>query len=108
ELSDRIHFLRLAQPLLGLVLRGQGSACAAGSHKAAVGSEIGPAADADMPQPPGPIATAVFEVAERLVPFQRRHMLAPFLRLGAAVDRRLDAALADHGGSIDAEGIQPF
>ena len=85
ELADRIHLLRLAQPLLGLVLLGQVGCRAAIAEETAVGGKYRPAVDADAAQPTGRVAAAVLETPERLVPLQRRQMLTPFLWLSILI-----------------------
>jgi hypothetical protein len=88
------------------VLLGQVGGRSAITHETAVGGKDGLAIDADTPQPPGRVATAVLELSERLMPLQSRHVLAPFLRLGVPVERRIETALADQFGPAQSEGIQ--
>src|ERR1700747_2022290 len=97
ELADRIHLLGLAKPFLCLVLRGEVGGRTAIAHETSVGGEDRLAVAREMAHAPGRVAAAILELPERLVPVQRRHVIAPFLRFGVLVEGAVGAALCDQG-----------
>lgn len=107
ELTDRVHLLGLAQPFLGLVLRREVGGRPAIAHEASIRGEDRLAVDVEMMHAAGNVAPTIFELPERLVAVQRRHVRAPFLRLGVAVGGGIDAVLADQRLVVHAEGAGP-